>query len=131
MDWFSIVVTVVVGGLMAAFIAMLGVNIVRNLRHAEQYREGLERKVNSLRLGDMASRVGLSSGRLVHHAAVPDLRKQIDQCQSCQHTTACDQVLADTPDKNEGGQRSKRLLPEFCANAESLGGLSAAMPAAS
>ena len=131
MDWFSIVVTVVIGTLMMGFIAMLGVNVVRNLRDGEQYREGLERSVNSLRLGAMANRIGLSSVQLVHQAPVPDLRRQIEQCEGCQHTTACDQVLADEPDSGADKQRAKSLIPEFCVNSEQLGALSEALPAAS
>jgi len=130
MDWFSIVVTVVIGTLMTGFIAMLGVNIVRNLRHGEQYREGLERSVNSLRLGAMANRIGLSSVQLVHQAPVPDLRRQIEQCQGCEHTTACDQVLADEPVGGGDKQPAKPVIPGFCANSEQLGAMAEALPAA-
>ena len=68
MDWFSISVTVVLGGLVAGFSLMLAVSIVRNLRRGEKYREALERRVNGLRLGAMADHVGLSSVGLVHKA---------------------------------------------------------------
>ena len=131
MDWFSILVTVALGVLMTGFIAMLGVNIVRNLRHGEKYRESLERSVNSLRLGAMAERIGMSSVQLVHQVSVPDLKQQMDRCQDCQHTTACDQVLAETPvDAVQQIEAKKAAVPEFCANAEQLGAMSDALPVA-
>ena len=130
MDWFSILVTVALGFLMMGFIAMLGVNIVRNLRHGEKYRDSLERGVNSLRLGAMAERIGMTSVQLVHQVSIPDLKQQMDRCQDCQHTTACDQVLADTPADAPQQREAKAAVPEFCANAEQLEALCDAMPVA-
>ena len=132
MGWFSILVTVALGVVMSGFIGMLAVNIVRNLRHGEKYREGLERSVNSLRLGAMAERIGLSPVQLVHQVPVPDLRQQMDRCEGCQHTTACDQVLADTPAEPGAQQDTRSAIPAFCANSEQLQALSGAdgLPAA-
>lgn len=130
MDWFSIVVTAGLGILMAGFIAMLGVNIVRNLRHGEKYRERLERGVNRLRLGAMAERIGLSSVQLVHQVPVPELRQQMERCEGCQHTAACDQLLADAPVEVDEPQDMKAAVPDFCANSEQLEALSGAQPVA-
>lgn len=126
MDWFSILVTTALGVLMTGFIAMLGVNIVQNLRHGEKYRRSLERGVNSLRLGGMAERIGLSSLELVHQVSVPELRQQMARCEGCQHTTACDQLLADGSPQVDTRHGEKAIVPEFCGNAEQLTELSAA-----
>lgn len=125
MDWFSISVAVLLAVLSVTFIFMLAVNIVRNLRQGEKYRDELEQRVSGLRLGAMADHIGVSTMGLVHKVTVVDLHKQMDRCGSCDQTVACDKVL------KAGVDASEASVPSFCANSEQLSELAGAVPAAS
>jgi len=125
MDWFSISVTVLIAVLSVSFIFMLAVNIVRNLRQGEKYRDELERRVNGLRLGAMAEHIGVSTMGLVHRVPVVDLHQQMERCGSCDQTVACDKALKTEVDAPAAS------VPSFCANSEQLTELAGAVPAAS
>jgi len=129
MDWFSISAVVVLAILMSGFIVMLGLNIVRNLRQGEKYRDVIEQRVNQLRLGAMAEHIGLSSRRLVHKVSAVDLHAQMVRCGGCEHTDACDKVLAE-PATAKVDERAS-VVPGFCANSEPLEQLVGATPVSS
>ena len=81
------------------------------LRQLRAYRRELTVRARALRIHRMLDRLGVNLGGYLKRTPVIDVERQLDQCQCCPDTVACDDFL-------EGG---KGTSPgSFCPNFHEL-----------
>ena len=111
----SLAIMVALTVMTGAFILLLVVAIVFNVRAGERYRQKLAEKVDQLRLGRMLAALGVDTDSYVHGERVADIYQQMSRCSACENTDQCDDQLGKqsiTPD-NIG----------YCNNETSLKGM--------
>lgn len=95
-----------------AFVVLLLVAIVFNVRAGERYRQGLATRVEQLRLGRMLAALGIDTDSYVHGERIGDIHAQMSRCSSCENTAQCDDQL---------GQQSVTVDSiDYCNNEASL-----------
>ncbi len=94
MEILGYVAYAVLGIALLAFIVLLPIAIVFNMRAGLKYREALAARVDQLRLGRMLAALGVNVDAYVHHGRITDIDAQMRRCAACGHTDACDEKLA-------------------------------------
>ena len=98
--------------LLAAFMVLLPVAIVFNMKAGMKYRQELARKLDSLRLGKMLAALGMDLNEYLASNPAVDIRDQMERCNACDNTEECDDKLSSNAiDADRIG---------FCNNEESL-----------
>lgn len=97
---------------LAAFMVLLPVAIVFNMKAGMKYRQELAQKLDSLRLGKMLAALGMDLDEYLASNPVVNIRDQMDRCTACNNTEECDDKLSSNAiDTDRIG---------FCNNEESL-----------
>jgi hypothetical protein len=112
MDFISLIITALLTLLTGAFVVLLVLAIMFNLKAGQRYRANLAKRLDQLRLGKMLSALGIDTEAYLHSERILDIHQQMDRCSSCANTDRCDDQLAD------GTVRSDEI--DFCNNERSL-----------
>ena len=112
MDFFSLIIAILLGVSVTAVIALLFIAIIFNMKRGRKYRQALAKKVAQFRLNKMLIALGIDTNAYIHDEHVADIYKHMEHCEECSNTEECDDALAkDNINPNEIG---------FCNNEQSL-----------
>lgn len=112
MDIISLIITGLLVLLTGAFVILLVLAIMFNLKAGQRYRENLAKRLDQLRLGKMLSALGIDTETYLHSERILDIHQQMNRCSSCANTDLCDDQLSD------GAVGSNEI--DFCNNERSL-----------
>lgn len=93
MDVFTLITGTLLVVAIAYVILRLAVVIAFNVRTGMLYRQRLARKLEQLRLKRMLAALGIDVNRYLHHERVIDIEDQMNRCEACENTQACDENL--------------------------------------
>ena len=104
----------------AAFLVLLPVAIIFNMKAGMKYRQELARKLDNLRLGKMLAALGMDLDEYLATNPAVEIKNQMERCAACSNTEECDDKLATQAiDADRIG---------FCNNEESLRRMSSKPP---
>ena len=104
----------------AAFLVLLPVAIIFNMKAGMKYRQELARKLDHLRLGKMLAALGMDLDEYLATNPAVEIKNQMERCAACSSTEECDDKLATQAiDADRIG---------FCNNEESLRRMSSKPP---
>ena len=112
MDLISLIITTLLGLLIALLTALLFIAIIFNMKRGRKYRQALARKVAQLRLNKMLLALGVDTNAYIHDEHIADIYKNMERCEECSNTEECDEALS--KDKINPGEIG------FCNNEQSL-----------
>lgn len=98
--------------LIAAFMVLLPVAIIFNMKAGMKYRQDLAGRIDKLRLSRMLTALGIDVNEYLASNPGIDIQKHMERCSACSNTEECDDRLARQEiDADHIG---------FCNNEESL-----------
>ena len=112
MDLISLIIAGLLVLLTGAFVVLMVLAIMFNLKAGQRYRANLAKRLDQLRLGKMLSALGIDTETYLHSERIVDIHQQMNRCSSCANTDQCDDQLAD------GAVRRDEI--DFCNNERSL-----------
>jgi hypothetical protein len=112
MNTLNLVALGVLALVLAAFLVLLPVAIIFNMKTGMKYRQELAHKLDRLRLGKMLAALGMDLNEYLATNPTVDIKHQMERCTACTNTEECDDQLAiNAIDADSIG---------FCNNEESL-----------
>lgn len=112
MNILSLIISGLLGLMLAAFSLLLFAAIVFNLNIGKRYRRRLARELERLRLAKMLAALGVDTSSWLHSERIVDIHNQMKRCAECTQTAECDDRLA-------GGDVDPGQIG-FCDNEQSL-----------
>ncbi len=94
MEILSYIAYAVLSITLLAFVVLLPLAIIFNMKAGLKYREAIAARVDQLRLGRMLAALGVNVGAYVHHGRIAEIDAQIRRCAGCGNTDTCDEKLA-------------------------------------
>ncbi len=94
MEIVSYIVYALLGIAFLAFIVLLPVAILFNMKRGLRYRQLVAEQVERLRLARMLRALGVDVGAYVHHGRIVEIDEQMKRCAACANTKTCDEELA-------------------------------------
>ena len=87
--------------------------ITGNVKQGLVVRQQLAKRVESLRMTEMLSRLGLDFDQYLHTVPLTKVSESMGKCESCPTTEACDQKLIE--------EKLEIIDIDFCPNQDCLG----------
>jgi hypothetical protein len=94
MNTLSLIILAALVLILVAFMVLLPVAIIFNVRAAAKYRQGLATQVDKLRLGRMLSALGIDINEYLNTERAIDIHTHMERCSACANTDECDEKLA-------------------------------------
>ena len=115
MEILSYIAYAVLGIALLAFVVLLPLAIVFNMKAGLKYREAIAARVDQLRLSRMLAALGVNVSAYVHHGRITDIAAQMRRCTACGNTETCDEKLAtgDVSVDNIGYCENEQSLKEL------------------
>ncbi len=112
MNLFSLVSAILLVILLTAFMIMLLLAIIFNMKIGAKYRTVLARKLHALRMGSMLTALGIDAEVYLHSIKISDIHRQMERCSACDNTAQCDEKLSNNNVDSDD--------IDFCSNKESF-----------
>lgn len=97
---------------LTVFLLRLSYTIFTNLKNGRKFHHKLDQQFQKLRLSSMLGALGINKTDYLYQTRVKDIKRHMNNCTSCENTTACDEKLASS-DINVGEI-------DFCNNESEL-----------
>ena len=98
--------------MLAAFMVLLPVAIIFNMKAGMKYRQNLVRGIEKMRLSRMLTALGIDVNEYLASNPAVDIRSHMERCSACSNTEECDDKLS--------GNAIDADRIGFCSNEESL-----------
>ena len=112
MNILSLIAVGILALMLTAFLVLLPVAIIFNMKAGMKYRQNLARGVEKLRLSKMLTALGIDVNEYLANNPALEIRSHMERCSECSNTEECDDQLSNSAiDADRIG---------FCNNEESL-----------